>query len=148
MTFPPTGYHAREVTLGCMAKGKGVSSRASLLISTKVLVGNVVGSGHHAKAVSLDYLLNKKKKKSNKQQKNKRQEWVWKKCIHDRYNSPSTKAPTGNTLHPCPSLHPHAWTSPDHITHSHGLDEVSSGNFPFPVDTSPIGHFVFSSRFV
>jgi tetrahydromethanopterin S-methyltransferase subunit H len=46
-----------------MAKGKGVSSRASLLISTKVLVGNAVSSGHHAKAMSPDWLLNKKSNK-------------------------------------------------------------------------------------
>jgi hypothetical protein len=50
MTLPPSGYHARAVTFGCMAKGKGVSSRASLLISVKVLVGNAVSFGHHAKA--------------------------------------------------------------------------------------------------
>jgi hypothetical protein len=54
MTLPPAGYHARAVTLGCMAKGKGVSSRANLLISVKVLVGNAVTTGHHARAVSLD----------------------------------------------------------------------------------------------
>jgi hypothetical protein len=54
MTLPPAGYHARAVALGCMAKGKGVSSRASLLISTKVLVGNAVSFGHHAKEVSPD----------------------------------------------------------------------------------------------
>jgi hypothetical protein len=52
MTLPPSGYHARAVTFGCMAKGKGVSSRANLIISVKVLVGNTVSSGHHAKAVS------------------------------------------------------------------------------------------------
>jgi hypothetical protein len=37
-----------------MAKRKGVSSRANLLISVKVLVGNVVTTGHHARAVSPD----------------------------------------------------------------------------------------------
>ena len=66
MTFPPSSYHARAVTFGCMAKGKGVSSQASLLISVKVLVGNTVSSGHHAKAVSPNYLLNKIKEKNNK----------------------------------------------------------------------------------
>jgi hypothetical protein len=35
-----------------MANGKGVSSRASLIISVKIPVGNTVSSGHHAKAVS------------------------------------------------------------------------------------------------
>jgi hypothetical protein len=44
MTLPPSGYHAKAVTFGCMAIGKGVSSRASLLISVKVLVGKAVGS--------------------------------------------------------------------------------------------------------
>jgi hypothetical protein len=42
MTLPTSGYHARVVALGCMAKRKGVSSQANLLISMKVLVGNVI----------------------------------------------------------------------------------------------------------
>jgi hypothetical protein len=50
-----------------MAKGKGVSSRASLIIAVKVFVGSTVSSGHHAKAVSSGYPLNKKKKKKKKQ---------------------------------------------------------------------------------
>jgi len=66
MTLPPSGYHARAMTFGCMAKGKGVSSRANLLISVKVLVGNTVSSGHHAMAMSSGYPLNKKKKKKKK----------------------------------------------------------------------------------
>jgi hypothetical protein len=53
-----------------------------------------------------------------------------KNCIQDRCSSPSTKAPTGKALHPLLSLHPLAWTSLIHITHLHGSDEVSSGNFP------------------
>jgi hypothetical protein len=70
MTLPSTGYHAREVTFGCMAKGKGVSSRAILLIYVKVLVGSTVTTGHHARTVSPDYLLSKKgKKKNNKKMK-------------------------------------------------------------------------------
>jgi hypothetical protein len=54
MKFPPVGYHARVVTLGFMAKGKGVSSQANLLIYVKVLMGNVVTTGHHTREVSLD----------------------------------------------------------------------------------------------
>jgi hypothetical protein len=59
-----------------MAKGKGVSSRANLLISVKVLVGNVVISGHHAKAVSPGQFLMKRKRRRKenkriKQEKNK-----------------------------------------------------------------------------
>ena len=71
-----------------------------------------------------------------------------KNCIQDRRNSPSTKAPTSKALHPLPSLHPPSWTSLDHITHLHGLDEVSSGNFPLPVDTSPIGRPVTFPKLV
>ena len=52
MTFPPSGYHAREVNFGCMAKGKEVSSQASLIISVIVVVGNIVSSSHHTKAMS------------------------------------------------------------------------------------------------
>ena len=33
-------------------QGKGVSSRANIIISVKVFVGNTVSSGHHANAVS------------------------------------------------------------------------------------------------
>jgi hypothetical protein len=54
MTLPPAGYHARAVTLGCMAKGKGVSSQANLLIYVKVLVGNAATTGHHAREMSPD----------------------------------------------------------------------------------------------
>jgi hypothetical protein len=49
-----------------MAKGKGVSSRASLLISAKIPVGNTVSSGHQAKEVSSSSDLEVKRKKSNK----------------------------------------------------------------------------------
>jgi hypothetical protein len=52
MTLPPSGHQTRAVTFGCMAKGRGVSSRASPIISAKILVGNTVSSGHQAKAVS------------------------------------------------------------------------------------------------
>jgi hypothetical protein len=54
MTLLAVGYHARVVALGGIAKGKGVSSRASLLISMKMLVGNIATTGHHARAVSPD----------------------------------------------------------------------------------------------
>jgi hypothetical protein len=60
MTLLAVGYHARVVALGCMAKRKGVSSRANLLISVKVLVGNIATTGHHARVVSPDYLLEEK----------------------------------------------------------------------------------------
>jgi hypothetical protein len=93
MTLPLAGYHARAMTFGCMAKGKGVSSRANLLISVKVLVGNAVTTGHHARTVSPDYLL-------SITGRIKGMNGLGKNCIHDRYNLPSTKAPTGSILHP------------------------------------------------
>jgi hypothetical protein len=56
-----------------MAKGKGISSRAILLISAKVLVGKIVTTGHHAKAMSPDQPPEKKAIK------NKRiKAWAWK----------------------------------------------------------------------
>jgi hypothetical protein len=67
MTLPLSGHQARAVTFGCMAKGKGVSSRANLIISAKILVGNAVSSGHQAKAVSSwSRLVVKKKEKKDK----------------------------------------------------------------------------------
>jgi hypothetical protein len=63
MTLPLSGHHARAMTLGCMAKGKGVSSRASLIISAKILVGNTVRSGNHTKAVSSGQILKQKERK-------------------------------------------------------------------------------------
>jgi hypothetical protein len=66
MTLQLSGHHARAMTLGWMAKGKGLSSRASLIISAKILVGNTVNSGHHAKAVSSGQTLKQKERKSNK----------------------------------------------------------------------------------
>ena len=52
MTLPPAGYHTRAVTLGCMAKGKGVSSQASLLGSWVPNSMTLPLSGYHAKAVT------------------------------------------------------------------------------------------------
>jgi hypothetical protein len=54
MTLPASSYHAKVVALGCMAKRKEVSSRASFLIFVKVLVGNIVTSSHQARAMSLN----------------------------------------------------------------------------------------------
>jgi len=92
MTLPLSGHQTRAVTFGCMAKGKGVSSRANLLISVKILVGNAVSSGHQAKAVSSSSrLVVKMQIKKDKAIR------AWKKCIRDGYNSPPTKAPTDDT---------------------------------------------------
>jgi hypothetical protein len=62
--------------------------------------------------------LNKKKKKKKKQIKKriKGKKGLGKICIHDGYNSPSTKAPTGNIMHPWLSLYPYVWTSLSHTT--------------------------------
>jgi hypothetical protein len=54
MALLAAGYHARVVVLGGIAKKKGVSSRANLQISVKVLVGNIATTGHHARVVSPD----------------------------------------------------------------------------------------------
>jgi hypothetical protein len=98
-----------------MAKRKGVSSRANLLISAKILVGNAFISSHQAKAVSSSSrLVVKMKIKKDKAIR------AWEKCIHDRYNSPPTKAPTDNTS----PWSDYDWTSlkPYHQI-THGLND-------------------------
>jgi hypothetical protein len=69
MTLPASGHHARVVDFGFIAKKKGVSSRANLLIFVKVLVGNIATSGHQARVVSLDYLIERKINKKIKNNK-------------------------------------------------------------------------------
>jgi hypothetical protein len=64
MTLALSGHHARVMTFGCMAKGKGVSSRANLIISAKIRVGSTVSSGHHAKVVSSGQTLKQKERKT------------------------------------------------------------------------------------
>ena len=64
MTLLAAGYHTSVVALGCMAKRKGVSSQANLLIYVKVLVGNIATTGHHVRVVSPDYLLEEKEIKN------------------------------------------------------------------------------------
>jgi hypothetical protein len=46
--------------------GKGDLIMSHPFISVKLLVGNAATTGHHTRAVSPDYLLNKNKKKRNK----------------------------------------------------------------------------------
>jgi hypothetical protein len=69
-----------------------ITSQPSHFISAKILVGNAVSSGHQAKAVSSSSrLVVKMQIKKDKAIR------AWKKCIHDGYSSPPTKAPTDNT---------------------------------------------------
>jgi hypothetical protein len=80
--------------------------------------------------------MNKRKNKGNK--------GLGKNCIHDRYNSPPTKAPTDNiTL-----VFHYVWTSFDHTTSCYMAWMISFGNFLLPMDAGPIGHFVFFFGFV
>ena len=69
-----SGHQAKVVALGGITKRKGVSSRANLHISVKVLVGKIATTGHHARAVSPNYSLEAKEQeiKSN-EAKSKRQ---------------------------------------------------------------------------
>jgi hypothetical protein len=70
--------------------------------------------------------MKRKKKKRIKGKKG-----LEKTCIHDKYNSPSTKAPTGNTMHPWLSLYPmsgHPFATSPHL---HGLDDIPWETFLF-----------------
>jgi hypothetical protein len=92
MKLPLSGHQTRAVTFGCMAKGRGVSSRDNPIISAKILVGNAVSSSYQAKAVSFSSrLVVKMQIKKDKEIR------AWKHCIHDGYSSPPTKAPTDDT---------------------------------------------------
>jgi hypothetical protein len=54
MTLPSSGHQAKVMALRCMAERKGVSSRSSLLISTRCLWVTLPLSGHHAKVVVVE----------------------------------------------------------------------------------------------
>jgi hypothetical protein len=68
----------------------------------KILVGNISTTGHHAKEVSPDYILEEKETRI----KIKGMDGLGNICIHDRCGSPSTKAPTGKPCISLLSLHP------------------------------------------
>jgi hypothetical protein len=65
-----------------MAEGKGVSSRANLLISVKVLVGDIVDiwSPRQGSGLQLALCYIERKYKEIKMKGNW---WAWKKCIMD-----------------------------------------------------------------
>jgi hypothetical protein len=69
-------------------------------------------------------------------------------CIQDKCSSPSTKAPTGKDFHSPYFTTPIVRTSLIHITHLNDLDLDFSNNFPFSVDTSPIGYPVTLPKLV
>jgi hypothetical protein len=60
--------------------------------------------------------LNKKKKKKKIKKRIKARKGLEKIASMTGYSSPSTKAPTGNIMHPWLSLYPYVWTSLSHIT--------------------------------
>jgi hypothetical protein len=53
-----------EVARGCIAKRKGVLSRANLLILVKCFVDDIVTSDHQPRIVALNYPLVAKEKRS------------------------------------------------------------------------------------
>ena len=57
MTLLAAGCHAKVVALGGIAKRKGVSLRANLLISVKCFVDKTVTYGHQTRIVALNYSL-------------------------------------------------------------------------------------------
>jgi hypothetical protein len=70
MTLPAFGHHARVVALGGIAKRKGVSSRANLLISMKCLWLTLPPLVTKPGQCPLINILEK--------MKIKRHEWAWK----------------------------------------------------------------------
>ena len=70
------------MALSCMADGNGVSSRANLLISVKVLVGDSanIWSPCQGSGIQLTLFYIERKYKERKIKGNL---WAWKKCIMD-----------------------------------------------------------------
>jgi hypothetical protein len=102
MTLPTTGHHARVVALGGIAKRKGVSSRANLLIFVKcawVTLPPLVTMSGQCPLISF-------LKENAIRIKIKGMNGLGNICIHDRCNSPSTEAPTGKPCISLLSLHP------------------------------------------
>jgi hypothetical protein len=115
----------------------------------KVLVGYAATPGHHTRAVSPDKPLNKKKKKSNRR--------IKKNIGKNGLGKNASMTGIAHLLQRHPQI-THCILGP-HCTHMLGLPlttspthmvlmRFSSGNSPFPMDTSPIERFVFSSRIV
>jgi hypothetical protein len=69
------------VALGGIAKRKGVLITSQPSHLHEVLVGNVVTTGHHARAVSPNYSL---ERKSNKIKSQKALNGLGNNCIHDK----------------------------------------------------------------
>ena len=132
MTLPSSGHQTRAVTFGCMAKGKGISSRANLLISAKILVGNAVISGHQAKEVSSssDLVVKRNKRKI-------RQEKGLEKQMHPWWVQLASYKGTHRQHQPLVLL----WLDipKNHIISLHMAWMILWGNFPFLVGISPIG---------
>jgi hypothetical protein len=102
MTLPAVGHHARVVALGGIAKRKGVSSRANLLISVKCLWVTLPPLVTTPGQCPLTSFLKEKEIKI----KTKGMNGLGNICIHDRCSSPSTEAPTGKPYISLLSLHP------------------------------------------
>jgi len=137
MTLPTSGHHARVVALGGIAKRKRVSSRASLLISVKCLWLTLPPLVTKPGQCPLTSILEEKRMKI--------------KGMNGLGNIASmTGAAHPPQRHP-PVSHPcyHCTFCPGipiHLTHLHDLDLILFRNIPLPVDTSPIGRPVTSSK--
>ena len=123
-----SGHQTTVVALGVIAKRKGVSLQANLVIFMNWFVDDTVTSGHQTRAMALDYSLAAQEKniKRNKA-KNKWKQMGWETIASmTRCSSPSSKPPIGKTLHfpvitciPCPKIYsmpPHtlAWFGPEY----------------------------------
>jgi len=123
MTLSSSSHQTRTMALSCMAERKGVSSRASLLISTRCLWVTLPSYGHHARAVtfnlSLCYIERKQRKKDKMQLMGlEKVHCGW------RYHTPSRKAPMNETLRPlvCHEPYVHWVLTPTTSSTLHGSE--------------------------
>ena len=136
MTLLTAGHHARVVALSGIAKRKGVSSRANLLISMKCLWVTLPPLVTTPGKCPLTSHLKEKEIRI----KYKRHEWDWK-HLHPWQGAthPLQRHPQVSHTFPCHHC-THCPDIPYHLIHLHGLDLSSLGNIPHPMRASPIGH--------
>ena len=132
MTFSSSGHQTRAMALNCMAERKGVSSRASLLISTRCFSVTLPMFVHHTRVVTFNLSLKLWKNKIiviNGLGKSA----LWTKVTHTLYKGTHE----WNTTTPCMSwdIFPLS-LDPNHLTHFTWLREGSLGNFPWPMTRS------------
>ena len=137
-----SGHQARVVALGGIAKRKGVSSRASLLISVNRLWVTMSSLVTKLGKCPLALPLKHKRKRSKAMKlRIKGNEWARNNNIHDKEQLALYKGTHRQDLHFHVITAAHNQTlTPCHLIHLHDLDWLPPGKHPKLRKNTPIGH--------